>query len=178
MSAVMRQSTICFKQHLNYWVEFHQTSQEWSLDCLLSKLFRFQFHAEFWLPWQPKGKTLKIFLSETTRPRALILGMWHHLVDLYQIVPLGPKWPRLNGFTCLHRLIYREYMKNPFCLKVQGLESWYLVCSITWWVSTKFVQIGGQKWPRSRGHMLYIGLYMESIKNQGQEPWYLVCSNI
>ena len=27
----------------------------------------------------------KIFLSETTRPRVLIFGMKHHLVDLYQI---------------------------------------------------------------------------------------------
>ena len=51
-------------------------------------------------PWGPKlacpgwsrvlhrlilGKHEKIFLSETTRPRALILGMKHHLVDLYQL---------------------------------------------------------------------------------------------
>ena len=27
----------------------------------------------------------KIFLSETTRPRALIFGMYYHLVDLYQV---------------------------------------------------------------------------------------------
>ena len=27
----------------------------------------------------------KIFLSETTRPRALISGMKHHLVKLYQV---------------------------------------------------------------------------------------------
>ena len=27
----------------------------------------------------------KIFLSETTRPRALIFGMKHHLVNLYQV---------------------------------------------------------------------------------------------
>ena len=30
-------------------------------------------------------KTLKIFLSETTRPTALIFAMYHHLVDLYQV---------------------------------------------------------------------------------------------
>ena len=29
-------------------------------------------------------KTLKIFLSETIRHRALIFGMWYHLVDFYQ----------------------------------------------------------------------------------------------
>ena len=27
----------------------------------------------------------KIFLSETTRPRALIFGMQYHVVDLYQV---------------------------------------------------------------------------------------------
>ena len=32
-----------------------------------------------------KMKTLKIFLSETRRPRALIFGMQHHIVTLYQI---------------------------------------------------------------------------------------------
>ena len=31
------------------------------------------------------GKTLKICLSETARPRALMLDMAHHLVDLYQV---------------------------------------------------------------------------------------------
>ena len=30
-------------------------------------------------------KNEKIFLSETTRPKALVFGMKHHLVDLYQV---------------------------------------------------------------------------------------------
>ena len=30
-----------------------------------------------------RGKHEKSFLSETIRPRALIFGMYHHLVDLY-----------------------------------------------------------------------------------------------
>ena len=30
-------------------------------------------------------KTLKIFLSKITRPRGLIFGLQHHLVDLYQV---------------------------------------------------------------------------------------------
>ena len=30
-------------------------------------------------------KPEKIFLSKTIRPRALIFGMKHHLVDLYQV---------------------------------------------------------------------------------------------
>ena len=32
-----------------------------------------------------REKHEKIFLSETTRPRALVFGMKHHLVDLYQV---------------------------------------------------------------------------------------------
>ena len=43
---------------------------------------RFEFHEEFWLPWQPKEKTLNIFLSQTVRSRAFIFAMYHHLVAL------------------------------------------------------------------------------------------------
>ena len=43
-----------------------------------------------------REKHEKIFWSEITRPRALIFGMKHHLVDLYQVCSNyspGPKWP-------------------------------------------------------------------------------------
>ena len=45
----------------------------------------------------------KIFLSETTRPRALIFGMYHHLVDLYQVCSNnshGAKNGPAPGVTC------------------------------------------------------------------------------
>ena len=48
-------------------------------------------------------------MSETTRPGALIFGMLHHLVDLYQVcsnVPLGPKMAPPQGSRVLHRLNY------------------------------------------------------------------------
>ena len=32
-----------------------------------------------------KGKPDKFFLSETTRTKALLFGMQHHLVDHYQV---------------------------------------------------------------------------------------------
>ena len=32
-----------------------------------------------------KGNMKKIFLSETTRPRALTVGMNNHLIDFYQV---------------------------------------------------------------------------------------------
>ena len=31
------------------------------------------------------GKHKKKYFSETTRSRALVFGMWHNLVDLYQV---------------------------------------------------------------------------------------------
>ena len=46
-------------------------------------------------------ENIKIFWSETTRHRALIFGMKHHLVDLYQICPNyapgAKKRPRPRG---------------------------------------------------------------------------------
>ena len=64
----------------------------------------------------------KIFLSETTRPRSLIFGIYHHLVDLYQVCSNDaqekgpPRWSHV-----FHRLIYGS-MKKSSCLKPQGLD--------------------------------------------------------
>ena len=66
-------------------------------------------------------KALKISLSESTRPSALILGIQHHLVDLYQfcsIMPLGQKIGLPRGSHDLHRLIlgkHREYQVSKPC---------------------------------------------------------------
>ena len=49
----------------------------------------------------------KIFLSETTRPRALIFGLKHHLVDLYQFCSNyapGANNEPARGSHILHRL--------------------------------------------------------------------------
>ena len=50
----------------------------------------------------------KIFLSETARPRALIFGMYYHLVNLYQACsnysPGASNGP-VSGSQVLHRLI-------------------------------------------------------------------------
>ena len=48
-----------------------------------------------------RKKHEKDFLSETIRPRALIFGMMHYLVVIYQVcsnIPLGPKWPHPGGY--------------------------------------------------------------------------------
>ena len=51
----------------------------------------------------------KIFLSETIRPRALIYGMEHDLVDFYQVcsnyLPGAKNCPAPLGSHVLHRLI-------------------------------------------------------------------------
>ena len=50
-----------------------------------------------------REKHEKIFLSETTRFRALIFGMLHHLVDFYQVCPNyapGAKSGPASGVTC------------------------------------------------------------------------------
>ena len=51
-------------------------------------------------------KTLKIFFSKTTRPRASIMGMKHHLEDLYQVCSNYPPWAK-NGpvpvITCFSK---------------------------------------------------------------------------
>ena len=67
----------------------------------------------------------KIFLSETTRPRALIFGMKHHLVDLYQdcsIYAPGIKNETAPGGQMFCIDLYKENMKKSYCLKPQGLD--------------------------------------------------------
>ena len=52
----------------------------------------------------------KIFLSETIRHRTLIFGMYHHLVDLYQVclkMPQGAKMARPRGHM-FYIGLYRE----------------------------------------------------------------------
>ena len=64
-----------------------------------------------------REKHEKIFLSETVRPRALIFGMNHHLVDLFtkfiQIMPLGPKLPR-TGDHMFYIGSYKEKHEKIF----------------------------------------------------------------
>ena len=59
-------------------------------------------------------KTLKIFLSDTTRLRALIFGMQHHLVGLYQSCSNYAPWA-LNGpaqGNMFYVGFYREDFQN------------------------------------------------------------------
>ena len=47
-----------------------------------------------------QNETFKNLLSKTTRPRALIFGMFHNLVDphsLFKLCPCAPKWAGPRG---------------------------------------------------------------------------------
>ena len=61
------------------------------------------------------GKTKKIFFSETTRPTALIFGMWQWLMVLYincaSHAP-GVKFGHAPGVDSLHRLTMGKKLKN------------------------------------------------------------------
>ena len=61
------------------------------------------------------GKTKKIFFSETTRPTALIFGMWQWLMVLYincAIHAPGVKFGHAPGVNSLHRLTMGKKNKN------------------------------------------------------------------
>ena len=66
-----------------------------------------------------KGKPLKIFLSETRRPRSLIIGMQLHLVDLYQGCSNYSPWVKNGpalGVTCfIESGSFRPWVVSPGC---------------------------------------------------------------
>ena len=55
--------------------------------------------------------TLKIFLSEVTRPRAIIYSLWHHLMVLYQNMLMESK------LALLWRLVVLTYNMLSLVLK-------------------------------------------------------------
>ena len=72
-----------------------------------------------------REKHEKISCSETTRPRALICGMKHHLVDLYQVCSnyapgakkwLGPGGHILHGYREQHEKISLSETTRPRAL--------------------------------------------------------------
>ena len=88
-----------------------------------------KFHAELWSPLQPKGNTLKNFLSEKERIKAICLmcssPMIHYEDGSIEApgVKIGPS-PEATCFT-----------------KLKGQELRDLVCSIFTWSSTKIIHV-------------------------------------
>ena len=70
------------------------------------------------------GKHEKIFFPETTRPKALIFGMCHHLVDLYQVSSNYAPWVKRGPPCWVHMFnigLIRENIKKSSFLKPLGL---------------------------------------------------------
>ena len=82
----------------------------------------------------------KIFMSETIGPRALIFGVYHHLVDLYQFCSNYTPWAKNGTPWGSHVLLETSIM-------------FFQVIPL------------GPKWSCSRGQMFYIGLLRENMKN-------------
>ena len=120
---------------------------------------------------------------------------WNYLLGLdpwYLVCIASPNGPLPSLFKlCLalhqgHMFYigsYRENMKKTSCLKTLCQEPWYLVCSITKWPFTKFVQIMSL-WSKLAPlgiHIFYPGLYRENIKKSaflkphGLVGWCLMC---
>ena len=130
-------------------------------------------------------KTLKIFLSETTRPRALIFGMLTS-TKFVQIIPLGPKLGPSQGSYILHRLnktesavfqycsfsiskdpvfqiIYIGQTWNKFLVcnhKALSLDIWYVASSSGPLPSCSYNASCAKKWARPRSQMFFIGLFI------------------
>ena len=79
------------------------------------------------------GENHEKILSETTRPRALIFGMKHHIVTLYQICSNYFAWVKNGpspGITCFTLAYIGKNLKKSR-LKSYGIGPWYLACIIT-----------------------------------------------
>ena len=97
-------------------------------------------------------KTFNIFL-----PRALIFRMYYYLVDLYQVCSRYAPGAICPDGHMFYIGLYWENMKKSSCLKPQGLESWYLVCSSIEGALLGVLQLCplGQKMPYAGGsHVL------------------------
>ena len=80
-----------------------------------------------------KKKSVKIFSFETRRHRPLILGMYIHLIGLYEVVQLivlGSTTTMQKGSLVLHRLIRENWIKISSCMKLEDLDLLYLTCSV------------------------------------------------
>ena len=78
------------------------------------------------------GKYDKIFLSETTRTKALIFGILHHLVDHYQIysnyAPGGQKWAQPGG----HIGLYKNHFYIHVAYQIKGNEAYnYMLANVS-----------------------------------------------
>ena len=83
------------------------------------------------------------YLSETTRPRALIFGMKHHLVDFYQVCS-NDVWPRCRGHIGLYKInFFSEY--GHVAYQIKGNEAYNKMLAKTIPLNTPLTPGWGQK---------------------------------
>ena len=105
---------------------------------------------------QTRRKILKLFFSETRKCRALIFGMKHLLVDLYQDCSYdapGVKTGLAPGVTSSKHRNKHGKLQNfsSLKLKVQSFDIWY-VASPSGPLPRLFIWCPwGQNWPRPGG---------------------------
>ena len=134
MSSVCRPSCIIhnFFKHLlllNHWPNLDETWQGCSLGEALPKLYKRSnsthnsgCHGN---KKEKIAKSLKIFFCETRRHRALIFGMLHPLVDLYQDCSYdapGVKTGPSTGVTSLKHTNKEGKLQNSSSLKLESAE--------------------------------------------------------
>ena len=108
----VRPSTIFKQQHLlNHWLDFDQTSEEWSLVGPLSKLFK-------WFPCISRSQELKIDFITKNLKNLLVRNHWTDFNIILQKCSFGDPLPRLFkpfGFVKKHgrqgaELIFPMYL--------------------------------------------------------------------
>ena len=118
-----------------------------------------------------QGKHETIMLSENTRPRALIFGMKHHQVDLYQVGSDYAPWPKMDP-PWGHIFYISLYWEN--------LDTLFLSRTLVFDMehhpgpqrSLFKLSPCGKKWPRP-GVACFTQVKLEtivSLKTQGPEP--------
>ena len=136
-----------------------------------------------------KNKERKFYNSSSLKLDGLELWYFVCSISLWtstkfiHMMPQGSGLVRPGGHKLEHR--NKEYKFQIFSsLKVEGLQLWYLVCSISYWTSTKFVNkmplgskpappLGSQVEHRNKEQKFYNS---SSLKPDGLELWYFVCS--
>ena len=110
---------ICMSSHdLRCWLIYEH------LRSMSVSTYKYKTHSHMFHIGLYGDNVEKTSLSETTRPRALIFGLSHHLVDLYQVCSnntRGAKMAQPRG-QMFSIGLFMENLKKSSCLKPQGLE--------------------------------------------------------
>ena len=144
-------------------------------------------------PWgsqvEQRNKERKFYYSSSLKLEYLELWYFVFSISLWTStkyvnkIPLGSKLAPSWGSQVEHMNKEQKFY-NSSSLKLDGLELWYLVCSIfLWTLPSSFIWCPkGQDWSCPGGHKLEHRnkedkfQIFSSLKVEGLQLWYLVCS--